>query len=61
MTVGRALRRLQNRDRVRHHRARDKDGKGIIPVEFDTEALTIFLDHVVPRVGHPSAGSRSTA
>src|SRR5262245_7492353 len=38
-----------------------KGGKGIIPVEFDTEALTIVLDHVVPRVGHPSAGSRSTA
>ena len=43
--------RAQNRARVARHRARDKDGIGIIPVEF--EALAIFLDHVVPRVGHP--------
>jgi hypothetical protein len=45
----RARRRAQNRARVALHRARDKDGIGIIPVEFDTEALAILLDRAVGR------------
>jgi len=51
-----AARRAQNRDRVRRHRARTEDGIGVILVEFDLEALALFLDRTVPRVGRPYKG-----